>query len=164
MTNQQALEVFRNMPQPLKRAMTSDESAESLSLIASRHNLRQDAHLALKLLAGDIYLGKCDRWDIEGKIRAATAMPAWKARKVADDLNRWMIFPVANDIDALYGGRGSVSINNTVNVMHANQQAAAQPLTLSFEDACRFVGMGLTLGFFGPVLVGGICFLIFSGP
>lgn len=99
-TKKQYWELFQKLSDELKTQLLSEDTANNIFSICDRHEIEQVPQLAS--IIGDVLLGILKPDEFEKAIEKELGLEKDIAKKVAQEINRFIFYPVKNGLEKLY--------------------------------------------------------------
>lgn len=96
--------LFESLPQDLKQALLSEETANHIREICQRQGLAEKEIPQVARLVGDILMGLLPPEDFPGSLERGLGTPEEKAEAISREVNRFILFPVKGSLAEFYGG------------------------------------------------------------
>lgn len=101
-TREQLWKLYDKLPPDLKEAIFSADNADHIADICSRNGLASELNSQLAKLAGDVLMGLLLPGDFQGTIEKKLKLEKAVAKKVSQEVNRLIFFPVKESLNQLY--------------------------------------------------------------
>jgi len=99
-TKDEYWKLFQKLPSELKNQILSEETANNILSICDRHEIEQVPQLAS--IAGDVLFGTLRPNEFQTTIEQELGLEKDIAKKVAQEINRFIFYPVKTNLEELY--------------------------------------------------------------
>lgn len=99
---EQLRKLFEKLPQELKEAIFAAENAEYIDEISKRYGLDDEKGGNLAIFTGRVLLGILSPEDFQETLEEELKLEKEKAKKVAQEINRFIFYPVKESLRQLY--------------------------------------------------------------
>ncbi len=99
-TKKQYWDLFQKISDELKTQILSEETSNNIISICDRHEIEQVPQLAS--ITGDVLLGILKPDEFEKTIEQELGLDENVAEKVAQEINRFIFYPVKSSLEELY--------------------------------------------------------------
>ncbi|MDD5144609.1 MAG: hypothetical protein PHW72_00515 [Candidatus Pacebacteria bacterium] len=93
-------ELYEKLPQELKEALLSPSTAESIGNVCEKNEV--DLPSDISLLVGEVLLGILPPENFQERIEKELDVEKEKAKQIAEEINRYVFFPVKASLEILY--------------------------------------------------------------
>jgi hypothetical protein len=102
-SSEQFWKLYENIPQALKEAVFSEETAENIWNICIRNEVLEGATIsAIAKYTGRVLMGVLPPEDFQSKIEKELQLPKDTANKISQEIDRLVFYPVKNSLEELY--------------------------------------------------------------
>lgn len=99
-TKEQLLKLYEKLPEELQEAIFSVETADNIWNICERYNINEVSEVAE--IVGNVLLGVLAPEDFQETIERELKLEKEIAKKVTQEINRFIFYPVRNELEKLY--------------------------------------------------------------
>ncbi|MBI4359375.1 MAG: hypothetical protein HY577_02240 [Candidatus Nealsonbacteria bacterium] len=100
-TKEQLWKLYEKLPSDLKEAIFSADNADHIADICRRNSLPTELNSSLAKIAGDVLMGLLLPGDFQGTIEKELKLEKSLAKKVGQEVNRLIFFPVKDSLNLL---------------------------------------------------------------
>lgn len=101
-TKEQLWKVYEKLPEDLKEAIFSAETADNIYDICTRNGIEDDKISEIAKLTGRVLMGILPPEDFQETLEKELKLKKDIAKKIAHEINRFIFFPVKESLAALY--------------------------------------------------------------
>ncbi|MFQ6049462.1 MAG: hypothetical protein ACE5J0_00235 [Candidatus Paceibacterales bacterium] len=101
-TREQFWKLYKKLPQELKEAVFSEETAENIWDVCSRNGIEDERVPEIARYTGRVLLGIIPPDEFQKTLEKELKLEKGVAKKVAQEINRFIFFPVKNSLEELY--------------------------------------------------------------
>jgi len=94
--------LFNVLPEKLKDAIFSEETANAIFSICEEHKIEDDKRSKIAKLVGDSLMGLLPPDRLQESIKTETWVDQAEAEKIALEINRFILYPVKEALSSLY--------------------------------------------------------------
>lgn len=94
--------LFNVLPDKLKDAIFSEETANAISDICKKHQIEDDKKSKIAKFVGDSLMGLLPPDKLQESIEVETGIERAEAEKIALEINRFILYPVKEALGSLY--------------------------------------------------------------
>jgi len=98
--------LLETMPKDLKIAVFSEETAYSIQRICERNKIKEGTP-QVATLVGNVLIGLSPLEEFPGKLQEALGIDKTKVKRITQEANRLIFFPVQKSLDQLYKKPGA---------------------------------------------------------
>ncbi len=102
-TREQLWKLYEKLPGELKEAIFSMETADNVYDICQRNNIEDDRISEIARYVGRVLLGILPLDEFQETLETELKLKRDKAKKVAQEINRFVFYPVKSSLEELYG-------------------------------------------------------------
>lgn len=99
-TKDQFWKLYEKLPEELKEAISSVETADNIWNICERYGINEVSEVAK--LVGNVLLGVLTPEDFQETLERELKLEKSVAKKVAQEINRFIFYPVRTELEKLY--------------------------------------------------------------
>lgn len=101
-TQEQFWKLYEKLPQELKDVIFSEETANNIGDVCERNNIEDEKISEVTLYAGRVLLGILPPDEFQKTLEKEMKLKKEIAKKVAQEINRFIFFPVKESLAMLY--------------------------------------------------------------
>ena len=94
--------LFNVLPEKLKDAIFSEETANAIFDICEKHQIEDNQKSKIAKLVGDSLMGLLPPDKLQESIKTETWIEQTEAEKIALEINRFILYPVKEALNSLY--------------------------------------------------------------
>lgn len=102
-TKKELWKLYKKIPEELKKAIFSEETAEDLDKIAQRHQIKEEKVEKIAERITHVFLGLLPPEEFQEVLIKEVNLDLETANKVTREINRYIFFPVKASLEKLYG-------------------------------------------------------------
>lgn len=129
-TKEQLWKLYEKLPQELKEAIFSSESADQIFEICTRNGISENNVSNVANLTGKILLGLLLLDDFEKTIKKELKLSSENAKKVSHEINRFIFYPVKESLASLH----KIEVGQTNGLPTGTTAQAARPSVRNTEE------------------------------
>jgi hypothetical protein len=99
----QLWELYNELPEDLKGAIFSEKTAMNVWDICSKNGVKEDKISDVAQLVGQVFLGLIPPQDLKKEIKKGLKINQEKAKRISQEIERFVFFSVKNSLAELYG-------------------------------------------------------------
>lgn len=99
----QLWELYDELPEELKSAIFSEKTAMNVWDICTRNEIEKDKISDIAQMVGQVFLGLIPPKDLQKELESNLKIKKDKAKKIAQEIERFIFFSVKNSLAELYG-------------------------------------------------------------
>lgn len=123
-TKEQFWKLYEKLPQELRDAVFSNETAEQIQDIGSRYGIGEEKISDVAVLVGDVLMGLSMPEYFEKKIKKDLKLTADAAKNISHEINRFIFYPVKESLSSLHKVETAL---NGINIAAMPVKPAAKP-------------------------------------
>ncbi len=100
-SSEQYWKLYKGLPQPLQEALSSDETANNIQDICEKHEITEHASDIVDQISR-VLLGVLPPDEFQGVLEKEIGLEKEVAKKVAQEINRFIFYPVKSSLEELY--------------------------------------------------------------
>ncbi len=101
-TKEQIWKLYEKLPEELKEAVFSEETAESIWGICSRNGIEDDRISEIARYTGRVLMGLLPPDELQETLKKEMELEKEVAKKVSQEINRFIFYPVKARLEELY--------------------------------------------------------------
>jgi len=101
-SKEQLWKLYEKIPQELKEAIFSEDTAESIWEICSRNGIEDERISEIARYTGRVLLGILPPADFQETLEKELKLGKEVAKKVSQEINRFIFYPVKSSLEELY--------------------------------------------------------------
>jgi len=101
-TKEQLWKLYENLPQDLKSAIFSEETANEIWNICNRNDIEEGNISEIAKAVGDVFLGITPPKELKSVLEKEIKLSEEKAKKVSAEINRFILSSVKRSLSELY--------------------------------------------------------------
>ncbi len=101
-TKEQLWKLYENLPQDLKNAIFSEETANDIWNICTRNGIEEEDISEIAKAVGDVFLGITSPKELKSVLEREIKLSKEKAEKVFIEINRFILSSVKRSLSELY--------------------------------------------------------------
>jgi len=101
-SQEQLWKLFETLPQELKDALLSEDTANTIREISQRHGIKEEELPRFAALVGDILMGLLPPEEFPKTLERELKIDEEKAEKISREVNRFILFPVKDSLAEFY--------------------------------------------------------------
>ena len=101
-TREQFLKLYKNLPFELQEALSSEETSNNIYDICKKYNLDEEIEEFVEYV-GQVLIGVLPPEEFQGALEKELKLKKDVAKKVFQEIHRFVFFPVKENLAALYG-------------------------------------------------------------
>ena len=101
-SRQQLWKLFETLPQDLKDALLSEDTANTIREISQRYGIKEEELPRFAALVGDILMGLLPPEEFSKTLERELKIDKEKAEKISREVNRFILFPVKDSLAEFY--------------------------------------------------------------
>lgn len=100
-TSEQFWKLYENLPQELKDALWAEETSSNIEDVCQRNEIEENLEDVVDLV-GQVLVGVLPPEDFQATLEKDLKMKKEIAKKVSQEINRFIFYPVRTDLEKLY--------------------------------------------------------------
>ena len=100
-SSEQYWKLYKKLPQPLQEALSSDETANSIEDICEKYKITEHSFSVVEQISR-VLLGLLVLDEFQGIIEKELGLEKDVAKKVTQEINRFIFYPVKSSLEELY--------------------------------------------------------------
>jgi hypothetical protein len=101
-TKDQIWELFEQLPEELKDAIFAVKTADEIHMACEKNNVEKEKIPAIAKLTGNVMLGILPPDEFQTALEKKIGLKPDVAKKVLSQINRFIFFPIRNELEQLY--------------------------------------------------------------
>ena len=94
--------LFKVLPEELKEAILSEETAEKISTICEKYKIEGEKKSEIAKLVGNSLMGLLSPDKLQNSLEQEINIESLTAEKVSLEINRFILYPLKNALSSLY--------------------------------------------------------------
>lgn len=94
--------LFKVLPDELKDAIFSEDTANNISSICQRHEIEDEKVSKIAELVGNSLMGLLPPDEFQNSLEKEVNIDPEKAKKISQEVNRFILYPVKESLTSLY--------------------------------------------------------------
>ncbi len=100
---EQVWKIYEQLPDDLKDAVFSEQTAKSISNVCEKNNITDEKQVSqIAKLTGDVILGLLPPQELQQSLEQEVKLNPEIAKKISFGMHRFIFFPVKHSLNALY--------------------------------------------------------------
>jgi len=101
-SREQFWQLYEKLPQELKETIFSEETAENIFDICIRSGIENEKISEIARYVGRVLLGILSPEEFQGILETELKLKKEKAKKIAQEINRFVFYPVKSSLEGFY--------------------------------------------------------------
>jgi len=102
-SKEQLWKLFEKLPQELKEAVFSEETAENISEICARNKIEESEKISsVAKYTGRVLVGLLPPTDFQETLEKEVKLAKERAKRVAQEINRFIFYPVKSSLEKIH--------------------------------------------------------------
>ena len=129
-TREQFWGLYKTLPQELKDALFSEEAGDNIASACERNEIPDDARGDIVDLVGQVLTGVLPAEDFQSELEKELKIKKEIAKKAAQEINRFVFYPVKPALDQLHG----METNKSIKKPGEEKKTEEKPTELKKDD------------------------------
>jgi len=129
-TREQFWKLYKTLPQELKDALFSEETGDNIASVCERNEITNDARGDIVDLVGQVLVGVLPAEDFQSELEKELKIKKEIAKKAAQEINRFVFYPVKPALDQLHG----METNKSIKKPGEEKKTEEKPTELKKDD------------------------------
>ena len=101
-SREQLWKLYEKLPQELKETIFSEETAESIGEVCDKNRVEEEKISEVARYTGRVLVGLLPPAEFQETLERELKLKKEKAKKVSQEINRFVFFPVKSSLEELY--------------------------------------------------------------